>query len=333
MSGGAEPSGVSMIVVNWNSAGLCIGLLDSLEATLAAGLRAVLVDNGSTDDSVAVLERYIASQGYSESVLIHRLAENEGFTGGVNAGADVALAAANPPDYLWLCNPDMTLTADTLPELLAVARESAAQIITTGGEYLKLNAWPKPFYDWRREGHWAGVPDKRWWPVGAYFGTCVLFEANLVRRLIAHDGHFQDPGLFMDWDEWECTFRARRLGAKIVMSRDAAYQTVTGFRTLGPSARAKVRQYYAARNGIVVGRRNMSAWQFWAVLPVRFARDASWFIRVGLRGARPHPICYIEGTIDGLCGRMGRWRKHPSDAPPSAMFPGPRPMPPQSANR
>lgn len=326
---GADPSAVTAIVVNWKSAEFCLGLFDSIEATLGAGLRVVVVDNGSNDDSLEVLRAYISAHGYEGQFEVVPLSENLGFTGGVNAGAEAALASAEPPEFLWLCNPDMTLTPETLPELLAVAAESRAQIITTGREYLKLDAWPRPFYAWRREGHWAGLENERWWPVGAYFGTCVLFQAQLVRDLIRADGHFQDPGLFMDWDEWECTHRARRLGALIVMSRDARFASDTGFRTLGPSRRARVRQYYAARNAIVVGRRNMTARQFWMLLPVRFARDASWFVRMAARRRQPHPGSYIAGTIDGFGGRMGRWKHHPAAAPPDAsMVPGPRPVPP-----
>lgn len=334
MSERAGASDVTAVVVNWNSAALCIELFDSLAETFAGGLRAVVVDNASSDDSVAVLERYIQSRPHPEQFEIVRLVENTGFTRGVNAGADAALAAANPPRYIWLCNPDMTLTPQTLPELLAVAAESSAQIITTGREYLKPDAWPRPFYAWKRSGHWAAIPDRRWWPVGAYFGTCVLFDAALVRALIRQDGHFQDPRIFMDWDEWECTLRARKLGAQIVMSRDAKFSTSTTFRTLGPSRRAHLRQYYAARNAILVGRRNMSVAQFWRLLPVRLARDATWFARVAVRGRQPHVLAYLEGTIDGLRGRSGRWRKHPVFAPVDAnMVEGPPPMGARGAKR
>lgn len=334
MDDSATPADVTAIVVNWNSAPLCIELFESLAESFASGLRAVVVDNGSNDDSVGVLERYFETAPHREQFRVVRLPENLGFTGGVNAGTDAALAPGEPPRYIWLCNPDMTLTAGTLPELLAVAAESGAQIVTTGREYLKLDAWPRPFYAWKRSGHWAAMPDRRWWPVGAYFGTCVLFESDFVRRLIQADGHFQDPGLFMDWDEWECTLRARRLNALIVMSRNARFITSTTFRTLGPSKRAHLRQYYAARNAILVGRRNMPAAQFWRLLPVRLARDATWFARVGVRGQRPHLLAYLEGAVDGLRGRTGRWRKHPPSAPvESNVVEGPRPMGAGDANR
>ncbi|MEO8541136.1 MAG: glycosyltransferase family 2 protein [bacterium] len=314
----AEFPKVTAVAVNWNSAALTITLFESIAEAFGQGLRAVVVDNGSADDSVEVLRTFIATRGYETQITLLPLAENLGFTGGVNAGAEAALAATDPPAFIWLLNPDVTTNVRTLNEMVAVALESKAGIVACGSEYLKVDAWPKPFWTWRRNDHWSATKQGRWWPIGAYFGHCVIFDAALVKSLIEADGHFQDPGLFMDWDEWECSLRAKRLGAKIVMARDTEVVHDGGFRTLGKSRRAELRQYYAARNGVSVSRRFMPAWQFWLLLPVRIARDASWFARVRLRGETPHPGCYLLGTLDAFRGRTGRWSQHPADAPVGA---------------
>ncbi len=75
---------------------------------------------------------------------------------------------------------------------------------------------------------------------------------------------------------------------------------------------AAARQYYQSRNAIVVARRFMPAWQFWLALPIHLARDLSWFARLRIRGVAPNEKAYILGAIDGLRGKMGRWKHHPA---------------------
>jgi GT2 family glycosyltransferase len=152
---------------------------------------------------------------------------------------------------------------------------------------------------------------ERWFRAGLYPGSCTLFEAKLVRELIARDGQFLDAELFLDWDEWDCTRRADRLGARVILSRDAPEDHDASSRTSGKSPMAAARQYYQSRNAIVVGRRYMPAWQFWLTLPLHLARDFSWFARLRLKGAEPNEKAYTLGAIDGLRGKMGRWKHHP----------------------
>jgi GT2 family glycosyltransferase len=288
-----------------------MALLDALREALAAGLRVLFVDNHSGDGTPETIEAAIAADPvFRDHARLVRNAENTGFTGGVNLGVAEALAAEVRPEFIWLLNPDAVAKADALAELLAVAAESGAEIITGGREYPHADAWPKPFYGLPNR-HWSTTPHGRWWPIGCYGGACTLFRTKLVEQLLAADGFFQDPGLFMYWDEWDTTLRARRFGARVVFARDAKWEHPAGPRTLGPSRSACFRQYYQARNGIVVSRRNMPSRQFWLTLPLRLARDFSWFARVGLRGPKPHPGCYLLGTVDGFRGRMGRWSQHP----------------------
>ena len=317
---GYSRSAVTAVVVVWNSGRDAIELMKSLDGAFAAGLKMVLVDNGSVDATLAVLRTFLDGWEHGARVKLVETGANLGFTGGVNFGTDAALNGEPSPDFIWLLNPDATTNPETLAELVAVANESGAGVVMNHARYLKPDAWPAPFYT-VRSGAWSAVDHGRWWPVGAYYGTCALFDAKLVRALITSDGHFQDPGIFMDWDEWECTHRIRKLGYSIVMARDTLLVHDDSSRTLGGSRMAAVRQYYVARNAIVIARRNIPAGQFWPLLGFRLLRDLSWFARVGLRGKKPHPGSYLLGTLDGLRGKMGRWEKHPAALPPSTRSP------------
>jgi GT2 family glycosyltransferase len=304
---------VTAVIVTWHSAPDTLALLAALREAFAEGLRGVIVDNASGDGTAeAVALAVNADSALRGAIRVVAEAENGGFTGGVNRGVNEALAGECRPRFIWLLNPDGIATAETLREMLVVATESGADITTVlvGGRYLEPDAWPRPLYG-RPPDHWSSRAQGRWWPVGSYGGASVLFRSALVDRLIRTDGFFQDPELFMYWDEWDTTLRAKRFGVKTVVAAGARFQHPDGVRTLGDTADARFRQYYMARNVVIVSRRNMPAWQFWAVLPIHFARDLAWFVRVWRAGRQPHPWCYILGTIDAFLGRRGRWSRHP----------------------
>ncbi len=72
---------LSAIVVNWNGRAHLDVCLGSLRRQTLPGIEIVLVDNGSTDDSLAwVRERF------GDAVRVVALSENRGYAGGLNAG-------------------------------------------------------------------------------------------------------------------------------------------------------------------------------------------------------------------------------------------------------
>ena len=98
-----------MIVVNWNRAALLAECLASLRAQTVTDFETVVVDNGSTDDSRAVLA---AAPGV-RAVL---LPTNTGFAGGANAGIRAATGR-----WLVLLNNDATVDPGWLAALAAAA--------------------------------------------------------------------------------------------------------------------------------------------------------------------------------------------------------------------
>lgn len=85
---------VSVVIVNWNGAALLPECLDALAAQTHSPAEVIVVDNGSTDDSCALLsERY-------RQVRVIALPENRYFCAGANTG----LRAAISPFILLLNN-------------------------------------------------------------------------------------------------------------------------------------------------------------------------------------------------------------------------------------
>lgn len=314
------PPRVTAVIVNWRTADESIRSIVSLQAAFSTNLRIVLVENGSTDDSPERLAAYIQANALEAYVSLLVSGENLGFCGGVNLGVAHALADDPPPDFIWTLNPDAVVGPATLHELVAVAAESGAQIVSPGQanmHYRHPAAWPRVFFLTPRSFNRRFDPAQRWVETGLYGGSCALFDVALVRKLISSDGHFLGEALFMDWDEWECTRRAARWGARIALARDAPEDHPWEGRTFGRSRMAATRQYYQSRNAVVVARRYMPWWQFWPVLPLRLMRDASWFARLRLRGVQPNEWAYVLGAVDAFRGRMGRWKHHPA-APPAS---------------
>jgi N-acetylglucosaminyl-diphospho-decaprenol L-rhamnosyltransferase len=123
---------VRVAVVTFNSAGVLTGFLDSLAGALhGLDWELVVVDNGSTDDGLAIVARY----GFSGTVV--RMGRNAGYAAGINTAA----AVPGRRDALLVVNPDVRLERGSVARLLAALAEPrvgiAAPLLTDAdGELL-----------------------------------------------------------------------------------------------------------------------------------------------------------------------------------------------------
>jgi len=138
-SGGAalEPA-VYCVMVNWNGAADTLGCVQSVLAQEYGRLVTVVVDNGSTDDSVARIRAAFPA------AVVLETGKNLGFAAGSNVG--ILWALEQGADYLWLLNNDTVAPADTCSKLVAQAkREPGAGIVGSVLYYMhdpaKVQAW------------------------------------------------------------------------------------------------------------------------------------------------------------------------------------------------
>ena len=102
-----QPPLVAAVVVTFNSAGVVGSLMDSLPAAFAGqAYVAVVVDNGSTDDTVALL------MARDDCTLVR--AGNRGYAAGINRGVEEVPGA----DLVLVLNPDVVLQPGSLPPLV-----------------------------------------------------------------------------------------------------------------------------------------------------------------------------------------------------------------------
>jgi GT2 family glycosyltransferase len=128
----------AIIIVTYNSARDIGGLLDCLSATAASlTLRVIVVDNGSTDNTV---ERV---RSYPEVVCIETGA-NLGYAGGINVGR----RQAGGFGALAVLNPDLVLEPSALREMFTALDDPAVgmavpKLLDPGGQlYLSLRREP-----------------------------------------------------------------------------------------------------------------------------------------------------------------------------------------------
>ncbi len=115
MSADQRPScRVAVAVLNWNGAAHLRRFLPSVVAHNAPQDQVVLIDNGSNDESLALLEREFPE------VTVVLLQENHGFAGGYNEGLQL-LAEQLDAEWVLLLNSDVEVTAGWVDQMVESA--------------------------------------------------------------------------------------------------------------------------------------------------------------------------------------------------------------------
>ena len=129
------PTDLTIVVVTWQSARDLPELLASLAPTLAAGAELVVVDNASTDATVATVRaaapaaRVVANDG------------NRGFAAAANQG----FAESRRPFVLFL-NPDAVVAPDAVANALAYLARTP-ELAVVGCRTLNADGTPQPTVD------------------------------------------------------------------------------------------------------------------------------------------------------------------------------------------
>jgi GT2 family glycosyltransferase len=202
------------VIVNWNGRHLLDTCLSSVLGQEPTPDRLIVVDNASTDGSLAYL------RGEWPQVVALDAGANLGFSGGNNLGIRDALAAG--ADYVLLLNNDAQLLPGALRELRA-ALEGDGPAVWAAVPKILYRARPEMIwsaggrFDW-----WRGLSIDRGWNErdrGQYdraelveFGNacCLLVRARTFREV-----GLLDDGYFMYFEDSELSARAARTGARV----------------------------------------------------------------------------------------------------------------------
>ncbi len=202
---------IAILLLNWNGKQDTLECLASLRHLTYRNAEIIVVDNGSTDDSLAALR--------AQSVTLLETGANLGFAGGNNVGIQYALQ--HNFDWIFLLNNDTIVAPDILDRLLdAASAQPKAKVL--GAKILR--------YDKRNiidhlGGTWNpaigefvspenGLPDDGTHdimkPVDYVCGAALLFH-----RSVALSIGLLETRYFLFWEESDYCFRARRAGFEV----------------------------------------------------------------------------------------------------------------------
>jgi len=199
---------VTVIVVNWNGRNFLEDCLRCLSLQTYPDREIILVDNNSTDSSVAFVREKFAD------VQIIELKNNCGFTGGNLAGLNAAhgefIALVNNDtraEDRWLENLVRPMVEDEKVGICASKLiidgtskiDSAGDGITSAGVGFKRGLW-------KEKSHYAEQE-----PV---FGACAA--AALYRRKMLQEIEFFDDSFFLNDEDTDLNFRAQLFGWRCV---------------------------------------------------------------------------------------------------------------------
>ena len=217
-----------VVIVNYKTPGLTIDCLRTLEPEVAAnpGVRVVVTDNLSPDDSVAQIAAGIAANNWGAWATLMPLPRNGGFSYGNNEAIRPALESPDPPRYVWLLNPDTLVKPGAVRTMLAFLDANpkvgtAGTRVVNEDESVRRSAFR--FHNVASElesGLRLGVVSKllsdkvvaQPIPTEACEVEWVSGASMFVRREVFKDVGLLDESYFMYFEETDFCLRAARKG-------------------------------------------------------------------------------------------------------------------------
>lgn len=294
---------VSIVILNYNGRDDTLACLRSLDHVQYPSVRIVVVDNGSTDGSIAALR-----DAYPELALIETGA-NLGFAAGNNLGVQHALDQG--ADYVLLLNNDTEVAPDFLCHLVDVIQ--ADPQIGIVGPTIYYYEQPDVVWsaggiiDWRRGttrmaalneadvGQFGTVPR----PVDFVSGCALLISRSALERA----GRL-DPRFFMYYEETEWCVRVARAGFKILhVPESKIWHKIS----IEARAASPFVHYYMTRNRLLFLQAVRAGWQAWAhTLLLEYMRTlVSWSVRPKWRAMRAQRNVMLRAIRDYCIGRVG----------------------------
>ena len=273
------PADVCIVVLNWNNGDVTVECVESLLGATLDGATILVVDNGSTDASMATFRARLPPP-----VRLLSLPENLGYAGGNNAGVRAALDAG--AGAVLLLNNDTRVAADFLAPLLTVLNEHADAAAVSSG-IMRMDA-PEVLQEAYFDVYWGfGLIRRRGVNAlpGEGFDAVRAVDAAigcslLVRREALEHVGMLDESYFAYHEEVEWCVRTRKAGWRVFYqpySRVYHHFSKSKDRRRPPPLKVRVREaelanpialqwnpvrtYLGARNSIRFIRRHASPWR------------------------------------------------------------------------
>lgn len=290
----------TVIIVNWNGGSLLGQCIRHLQAQTVQPHQVLLIDNASTDGSLAQLPSW-------HLLTILRMDSNLGF-----AVANNHAIAQCQTEYVVLLNPDAFAAPDWLEQLLTAARahpeaasfgsrqlcdENPAQLDGIGDCYhLSGMAWRKG-HGQTQQAHHLVEQD--------IFAPCAA--AALYRRSAFEKVGGFDESYFCYMEDVDLGFRLRLAGHTARYVPTAVVRHVGSATSGGQHSDFAV--FHGHRNMVWTYVKNMPSVLFWVFLPVHLAANLAACVVFGARGQGK---MILRAKWEAIQGFADVWRKRRS---------------------
>lgn len=245
---------VAVVVLNWNGKQDTLECLESIGKLDYPNYQTVVVDNGSTDDSVDAIRTKFPN------VFVLQTGANLGYAGGNNVGIKWALN--NGADHILLLNNDTAID----PKLLSAFVEAAQTIPNAGVFGAKIYFHDQPDVLWFAGGRWLpnamrlehigygqkdGDEFEQYRECDYVTGCALLVSADVFRKVGLLDEDF-----FLTYEETDWCYRARNNGYRcIVVPRAKLWHKISV--SFGGSG-SPLQKYFMTRNKLLWGQKYLS---------------------------------------------------------------------------
>lgn len=268
----------TIVIPNLNGAGWLRDSIESIWAQTEQDFELIVVDNASTDESLAIARSYVGRERYTLIENDH----NTGFSAAVNQGIRAAKG-----EYVVMFNNDAFAEPDWLAELIAAAeqderifavqslmiRHFERDIADDAGDYVTLFGWACKRGD--------GFPWRRYQKPQRIFSACG--GASLYRKKILDEIGWFDELFFAYFEDVDLSWRANSLGYKNWYCPSAKCYHICGA-TTGAVRYNDFKSVQSGRNSILLPYKNMPLLMLLINLPFLVFGYLLKIVMFGLKG-------------------------------------------------
>ena len=287
------------IVLNWRQALVTLDCVDDLLAMSGPHPDILVLDNGSGDDSVLLL------QAHQDKFTLEALPRNVGFSAANNIGLRRALAEGY--DYALLINNDAFAAPDMLEKMLAEAQSDIALLSpkiyyeAEPGRIWFANGRRQPTtLDLRDTGRGAmdGPQYAQSHDVDYLLGTCLLVNLQAVRVVGLLDEQY-----FFYFEDLDWSLRFQQAGYRLRLVADAHLYHRVALST-GSDEDSPQRRYYLAYGGVRFWRSHSNLGRPAAIAVFRMGSAAKMVARLVINGRFDSAVAYLRGLRDGWSAKQ-----------------------------
>jgi GT2 family glycosyltransferase len=278
------PPLVHVVIVNWNGWRETVACLEALEGIDYPSARVVVVDNASTNDSVARIR-----EAYPEVTVIES-DRNRGFAGGNNLGIRHALEEG--AEFVWLLNNDTKPDPRALTAMVDVALANP-----------RAGAVGSVLYDMdpaeRLQEYGGGTLNfltgrcsvvKR--PVPAARLDYLSAASMIVRREVFEAIGLLDERFFMYWEDIDFCLRLRRAGWTLALAPNARILHAKSRSIVDRSTRQDT---YSSASAVLFWRRHSR----FPLLPIAIGQGGR-IVKRAVLGSWAGAGAIVRGCVAGL---------------------------------